>query len=89
MQVFLVRYLCFTGLAYCYTSEVLRPCSGTACILLQTKRVQLFQTVVCVAAGKKMHITAGVIEAQLGCDLLLSCKEIAQFISDGFTFDIR
>ena len=39
--------------------------------------------------GKKMHITAGVTEAKLGCDLLLSCQEIAQFVSDGFTFDVR
>ncbi|CAK0787452.1 hypothetical protein CVIRNUC_010672 [Coccomyxa viridis] len=39
--------------------------------------------------GKKMHITAGVTGAKLGCDLLLSCREIAQFISDGFSFDIR
>lgn len=40
-------------------------------------------------AGKKMHITAGVTEAKLGCDLLLSCREIAQFVSDGFMFDVR
>ena len=36
-----------------------------------------------------MHITAGVTGAKLGCDLLLSCREIALFISDGFSFDIR
>ena len=36
-----------------------------------------------------MYITAGVTEAKLGCDLLLSCREIAQFVSDGFTFDVR
>ena len=36
-----------------------------------------------------MHITAGVTEAKLGCDLLLSYREIAQFVSDGFTFDVR
>ncbi len=41
------------------------------------------------SAGKKMYITAGVTEAKLGCDLLLSCREIAQFVSDGFTFDVR
>ena len=40
-------------------------------------------------AGKKMHITAGVTEAKLGCDLLLSCREIARFVSDGFIFDVR
>ncbi|KAK9844059.1 hypothetical protein WJX81_003138 [Elliptochloris bilobata] len=37
--------------------------------------------------GKKMHITAGVTKARLGCDLLICHKEIAEFISAGFKFD--
>ncbi len=36
-----------------------------------------------------MHVTAGVTKARLGCELLISCKEIGQFISDGFKFDVR
>ncbi|CAL5224520.1 g7217 [Coccomyxa viridis] len=39
--------------------------------------------------GRRMLITAGVSEATLGCDVLLSRREIAEFLSDGFTFDVR
>ncbi|KAK9909778.1 hypothetical protein WJX75_007368 [Coccomyxa subellipsoidea] len=39
--------------------------------------------------GKKMHVTVGVTNASLGCDLLISQREISEFISDGFIFDVR
>ncbi len=39
--------------------------------------------------GRRMLITGGVSEATLGCDVLLSRREIAEFLSDGFTFDVR
>ena len=36
-----------------------------------------------------MRVTAGVTTAHLGCDLLLCRREIAEFISDGYKFDVR
>lgn len=39
--------------------------------------------------GKKMHITAGLTEARLGCDLLISRREIAEFESDGYRLSAR
>ena len=41
------------------------------------------------SAGQMMPITAGVSEAELGCDLLLNQREIAEFLSKGFTLDVR
>ena len=41
------------------------------------------------SAGKKMHVTAGVTKAHMGCDLLICRREIAELISDGYTFDVR
>ncbi len=40
-------------------------------------------------AGMRMRVTAGVTKAHMGCDLLICRREIAEFISDGYTFDVR
>ena len=40
-------------------------------------------------AGKRMHIVAGLTEAHLGCDLLISRREIAEFESDGYRLSAR
>lgn len=36
-----------------------------------------------------MTVTAGVTEARMGCDLLVSRHEIAQFEADGYRFSAR
>ncbi len=40
-------------------------------------------------AGKRMHVVAGLTEARLGCDLLISRREIADFESDGYRLSAR
>ena len=40
-------------------------------------------------AGKRMHVVAGLTEARLGCDLLISRHEIAEFESDGYRLSAR
>ena len=40
-------------------------------------------------AGKRMHIVAGLTDARLGCDLLISRREIAEFESDGYRLSAR
>ena len=40
-------------------------------------------------AGKRMHIVAGLTEARLGCELLISRREIAEFENDGYRFTAR
>lgn len=40
-------------------------------------------------AGKRLHVVAGVTEASLGCDLLISRREIAEFESDGYRLSAR
>lgn len=42
-----------------------------------------------LSSGKKMNVTVGVTKARLGCDLLISVREIRELISDGFKFDVR
>ncbi len=44
---------------------------------------------VCMLAGKKMHVVAGLTEARLGCDLLISRREIAEFELDGYRLSAR
>ncbi|KAL3163201.1 hypothetical protein ABBQ32_009604 [Trebouxia sp. C0010 RCD-2024] len=39
--------------------------------------------------GKRMHIVAGLTDARLGCDLLISRREIAEFESDGYRLSAR
>lgn len=39
--------------------------------------------------GKRMHVVAGLTEARLGCDLLISRREIADFESDGYRLSAR
>lgn len=39
--------------------------------------------------GKKMHIVAGLTEARLGCDLLISRQDIIQFEADGYRLSAR
>ena len=36
-----------------------------------------------------MHVVAGLTEARLGCDLLISRHEIAEFESDGYRLSAR
>lgn len=36
-----------------------------------------------------MHIVAGLTEARLGCDLLVSRREIAEFELDGYRLSAR
>lgn len=36
-----------------------------------------------------MHVVAGLTEARLGCDLLISRREIAEFENDGYRFTAR
>ena len=39
--------------------------------------------------GKEMVVEAGVTSANMGCDLLVSRREIAQFEDDGYTLTAR
>ncbi len=40
-------------------------------------------------AGKRLHVTAGVTQARLGCDLLVCVKEIRQLLSEGYRFSVH
>ena len=49
----------------------------------------LCQGCLCAVAGKRLHVVAGLTEARLGCDLLISRREIAEFESDGYRLSAR
>jgi len=54
------------------------------------KHCKLSVSVKCLGhAGKRMHVVAGLTEARLGCDLLISRREIADFESDGYRLSAR
>ncbi len=47
------------------------------------------ETSCAAVAGKRLHVTAGVTKARLGCDLLVFVKEIRELLSEGYRFSVH
>jgi hypothetical protein len=47
------------------------------------------ETSCAAVAGKRLHVTAGVTKARLGCDLLVCVKEIRELLSEGYRFSVH